>query len=115
MCLHIFMDLSLHFHDTGLGLRLWLLPCMRVVDEAREGRDGCLENGARKRGRKTGLNVPVFLTRFRDPTWAISKTGPENGDPGFLYFFLQVKHAKLFFIHRLASFKYAKLHLDIFF
>ena len=35
MCLHIFMDLSLHFHDIGLDLRLWLLPCIRVVDESR--------------------------------------------------------------------------------
>ena len=36
MWLHIFMDLSLYFHDgIGLGLRLWFLPCMRVVDESR--------------------------------------------------------------------------------
>ena len=37
MRLHIFMDLSLHFHGIGLGLDsgLWLLPCMRVVDESR--------------------------------------------------------------------------------
>ena len=35
MCLHIFMDLSLQFRDIGLGLRLRLLPCMRVVDESR--------------------------------------------------------------------------------
>ena len=35
MCLHIFMDLSLQFRGIGLGLRLWLLPCMRVVDVSR--------------------------------------------------------------------------------
>ena len=33
MSLHIFMDLSLQFRD--IGLRLWLLPYMRVVDESR--------------------------------------------------------------------------------
>ena len=35
MCLHILMDLSLHSHDIGLGLRLWLPCCMHVVDESR--------------------------------------------------------------------------------
>ena len=56
-------------------------------------RPGCLENGARKQGR----NVPVFWPRFRDPTWVTSKMGRKTGTPGFLYFFLQVKHAKLFY------------------